>query len=154
MWTTSQNHHANRPVISNKRNCATARERPIVASSPAASPTPAPLVFALNGLGTTAKGTITVITGPDTVTIELTIAGLLPKSSHVNHIHIGSCAARGGIKYALNQVLADGQGDADIKTTVKATYPPTTGKWYVVVHAGPDMNGTNSKYLLCGNLFK
>jgi hypothetical protein len=127
---------------------------PTVATSPAATPTKAPLVFPLNGLGTTAKGTITATTGPDTLTVELKIAGLLPKSSHVNHIHIGTCAARGGIKYALNQVVADGQGDADIKTTVKATYPPTSGKWYVVVHAGPDMNGTNSKYLLCGNLFK
>ena len=51
-------------------------------------------------------------------------------------------------------MIADGQGDADIKTTVKAIYPPTTGKWYVVVHAGPNMDGTNAKYLLCGNLFK
>jgi hypothetical protein len=75
-------------------------------------------------------------------------------SSHVNHVHIGTCTARGGIKFALNPVVADGQGDVDIKTTVKATYPPTSGRWYVVVHAGPDMNGTNSRYLLCGNLFK
>ena len=111
-------------------------------------------MFPLNGLGTTAKGSITVTAGADTLTVELKIAGLLPKSSHINHIHIGSCTARGGIKFALNQVIADGQGDADIKTTVKAVYPPTTGKWYVVVHAGPDMNGTNAKYLLCGNLFK
>jgi hypothetical protein len=123
-------------------------------ATPTPTPTQAPLVFPLNGIGTTAKGTITITTGPGTVTVELKIAGLLPKSSHVNHIHIGSCAARGGIKYALNQVEADGQGDADIKTTVKAVYPPTTGKLYVVVHAGPDMNGTNSKYLLCGNIFK
>jgi Cu/Zn superoxide dismutase len=112
------------------------------------------LIFALNGLGTTAKGTITLTTAPETMTVELTIAGLLPMSSHVSHIHIGTCTVRGGIKFALNQVLADGQGSANVKTTVKAKYPPSTGKWYVVVHAGPDMNGTNSKYLLCGNLFK
>jgi len=127
---------------------------PSVSSTPAASPTKPPLVFPLNGLGTTAKGTITVTTGPATLTVELKITGLQPKSSHINHIHVGTCTARGGIKFALNQVVADGQGDADIITTVKATYPPPTGKWYVVVHAGPDMNGTNSKYLLCGNLFK
>ncbi len=34
-----------------------------------------------------------------------------------------------------------------------ATYPPASGTWYVVVHAGPDMQGTNATYLLCGNLF-
>jgi CHRD domain len=111
-------------------------------------------VFPLNGLGTTAKGTITVTAVANTLTVELKIAGLQSKSSHVNHIHIGTCTARGGIKFALNPVIADGQGDADIKTTVKAIYPPATGKWYVVVHAGPDMNGTNAKYLLCGNLSK
>lgn len=127
---------------------------PTVAGTPASTPTRAPLVFPLNGLGTTAKGTITVTAGADTLTVELKIAGLQPKSSHVNHIHIGTCTARGGIKFALNQVIADGQGDADIKTTVRAIYPPATGKWYVVVHAGPDMNGTNAKYLLCGNLVK
>ncbi|HZK72399.1 MAG TPA: hypothetical protein VFD88_00150, partial [Clostridia bacterium] len=75
-------------------------------------------------------------------------------SLHVSHIHVGSCSARGAIKYALNQVVADGQGDADIRTTVKASYPPASGTWYVVVHAGPDMQGSNSNYLLCGNIFK
>lgn len=86
--------------------------------------------------------------------VELKITALLPMSSHVSHVHVGSCAARGGILRALNQVVADGQGDVDITTMVNLTYPPKTSKWYVVVHAGPDMNGTNSKYLLCGNLFK
>jgi hypothetical protein len=88
------------------------------------------------------------------MTIELKITGLQANSSHVSHIHIGKCAARGGIKFALNQVVADGQGDADTKTTLKAAYPPASGTWYVVVHAGPDMQGTNSTYLLCGNIFK
>jgi hypothetical protein len=126
-----------------------------VASSPASTPSPVPLTFALNGLVTTAKGTITLTKGSGTFTVELKITGLQPMSSHVSHVHIGSCAARGGIKYALNQVVADGQGDADIKTTIKATYPPTSGRWYVVVHAGSDMlTSTNAKYLLCGNLFK
>jgi CHRD domain-containing protein len=112
------------------------------------------LTFKINGVGTTASGTMTVTTGAGTVTVELKITGLQPMSRHVSHIHIGSCASRGGIKFALNYVVADGQGDADTKSTVNAVYPPSSGKWYVVVHAGPDMNGTNAKYLLCGNLFK
>ena len=126
-----------------------------VASNPASTPSPVPLIFALNGIGTSAKGTITLTKGSGTFTLELKIKGLTAMSSHISHVHIGSCAARGGIKYALNQVVADGQGDADIKTTLKATYPPTTGRWYVVVHAGPDFSSTaNQKYLLCGNLIK
>jgi CHRD domain len=124
-------------------------------TAPASTPSPAALVFKLNGVGTaTAKGTITVTTSGASLTVELKITGLQAASIHVSHIHIGSCAARGAIKYALNPVIADDQGTADVKSTVKATYPPTSGSWYVVVHVGPDMTGTNSAYLLCGNLFK
>jgi len=94
-----------------------------------------------------------VTAGPKTTSIEFKITGLQASSSHISHIHLGSCTGRGGIAYALNQVIADGQGNADITTTLhNTTYPPTSGKWYAVVHSGPDMQGTNSKYLLCGNL--
>jgi hypothetical protein len=71
----------------------------------------------------------------------------------VSHIHIGSCQARGGIVFALNQVVADGQGIADTKTTLNITYPPASGRWYVVVHSGPDMQGSSATYFMCGNLF-
>jgi Cu/Zn superoxide dismutase len=123
------------------------------AATPSASSAPA-LAFKLSGIGTKAAGTISVTTQSGSMTIELKITGLQANSSHVSHIHVGKCSARGAIKFALNQVVADGQGDADIKTTLKAAYPPASGTWYVVVHAGPDMQGTNSQYLLCGNIFK
>lgn len=126
---------------------------PSATTTPSASSAPA-LVFKLNGIGTKAAGTISVTTQSGSMTVELKITGLQTNSSHVSHIHVGKCSARGAIKFALNQVVADGQGDADVKTTLKATYPPASGTWYVVVHAGPDMQGTNSQYLLCGNLFK
>ena len=123
------------------------------AATPSASSSPA-LTFKLNGIGTKAAGTIRVSTQSGFITIGLKITGLQANSSHISHVHVGKCSARGAIKFALNQVVADGQGDVDIKTTFKAAYPPATGTWYVVVHAGPDMQGTNSQYLLCGNLFK
>ncbi len=121
----------------------------------AASPSPSPsrLSFKLNGIKTTATGTITLIAAPHSVSIELKITGLQPNSSHVSHIHIGSCQQVGNISLALNQVVADGNGEADTRSTLTATYPPASGSWYVVVHAGPDMQGTNASYLLCGNLF-
>jgi ABC-type glycerol-3-phosphate transport system substrate-binding protein len=127
-----------------------------VVTTPATTPSPAALVFKLNGVGTVkASGTITVTTTPTSLTVELKITGLQGGSIHVSHIHIGGCAARGSIKYALNPVIADDQGTADTKSTVKASYPPKSGSWYVVVHVGPDMaTNTNSRYLLCGNLFK
>jgi Cu/Zn superoxide dismutase len=122
--------------------------------TPAKTPSPA-LTFKLNGIKTTANGTITVTAQPAMFTVEVKITGLQPTSRHVSHIHVGSCAARGNIKYALNFVVADGQGDADARTTLRAQYPPTSGRLYVVVHVGPDMTtSANSTYLLCGNLFK
>jgi hypothetical protein len=125
------------------------------APSPSPTPSPAALVFQLDGVGTTtAKGTMTVTTTPTSLNIELKITGLQGGSIHVSHIHTGSCAARGGIKFALKPVIADDQGTADITSTVTAGFPPPSGTWYVVVHVGPDMSGTNSRYLLCGNLFK
>ena len=130
---------------------SSASPSPSAAASASSSPA---LTFKLNGIGTKATGTISVTTQAGSVTIELKITGLQTNSNHISHVHVGSCTARGGIKFALNQVVADGQGDAHIKTTFKAIYPPTSGTWYVVVHSGPDMQGTNSKYLLCGNLFK
>ena len=123
------------------------------AAVPSPSPPPSPLSFKLNGIKTTASGTITLIAEPHSVSIELKITGLQPNSSHVSHIHIGSCQQVGNISLALNQVVADGNGEADTKSTLTASYPPASGTWYVVVHAGPDMQGTNASYLLCGNLF-
>jgi len=124
-------------------------------SSATASPSlsPSPLSFKLNGIKTVASGTITLIAAPHSVSIELKITGLQPNSSHVSHIHIGSCQQVGNISLALNQVVADGNGEADTRSTLTATYPPASGTWYVVVHAGPDMQGSNASYLLCGNLF-
>ncbi len=88
-----------------------------------------------------------------TTTVELKITGLQADSSHISHIHRGSCQSRGLTAFALNQVIADGQGMADVRSRLDLSYPPTGSTWFVVVHAGPDMQGTNSNYLLCGNLF-
>jgi len=126
---------------------------PITAASP--SPSPRGLSFKITGADptVTASGTATLQVQSGSITLELAITGLQPNSMHVSHIHLGSCQQRGGIAIGLNEVTADAQGNADTKTTITATYPPTTGTWYVVVHAGPDMQGTNATYLLCGNLF-
>jgi Cu/Zn superoxide dismutase len=126
---------------------------PAASATPSASPSPAAITFKLNGVRANASGTITLTAAPGQMTVRLKITSLQANSSHISHIHIGSCQQNGNIALALNQVIADAQGDADVKTTVKATYPPANGTWYVVVHAGPDMQGSNSSYLLCGNLF-
>jgi len=130
---------------------ATSSPAPSAANSP--SP-PAGVSFKLNPEpGVTATGTILVTAGATGTTIEVKVTGLQATSQHVSHIHIGSCQERGSIAFALNPVIADGQGNADTRSTITQKYPPPSGHWYVVVHAGPDMQGSNANYLLCGNLF-
>ena len=123
-------------------------------SNPSPSATGSVHTFKLDGVRNPASGTVVVTAGSGTVTLELKVAGLQPDSSHVAHIHVGSCQQRGGIAFALNQVVADAQGNSDSRTTLGLTFPPAQGTWYVVVHAGPDMQGpASASYLLCGNLF-
>jgi len=134
---------------------------PSPSANPSASPTCVPasvtcVTFPLNGVnGSTAGGTIHLTSDPGagSLTVELVIKGLQAGSSHISHVHVGSCSQTGGIAFALNQVIADAQGNADIKTTVPKTFPPPSGTtWYVVVHQGPDLQGSNAAYLMCGNL--
>ena len=124
------------------------------AVSPSPSTSQRAVSFKLIGIDTPAIGTATLVVEPGSVTIDEAISGLQANSKHVSHIHLGSCQQRGSIAIGLNEVTADALGNADTKTTIGgAIYPPATGTWYVVVHAGPDMQGTNASYLLCGNLF-
>jgi len=127
---------------------------PAASSSASSSPITKALIFRLTPeSGVTANGTIALIAEPRTTRIELQVKGLQANSTHVSHIHLGTCQSRGGIAFALNPVVADGQGDSDVKSTLNLSYPPPQATWYVVVHAGPDMQGSNASYLLCGNLF-
>jgi hypothetical protein len=130
---------------------------PSVAPSPSPTSGPVGLTFPIAPAPpatTTAAGTIIVTPQQGSTMVELKISGLQASSSHISHIHVGSCDQRGSIALALNQVVADQSGNADTQSTVSAPYPPPSATWYVVVHAGPDMEGSNANYLLCGNLFK
>jgi Cu/Zn superoxide dismutase len=142
-------------VACGAETAATPSPSPPASAQSTHSPSPAGQTFNINPEpGVKAAGTITVFAAANRTTIEVKVSGLQPNSSHISHIHLGSCSQRGPIQFALNQVIADGQGDADVRTTLNnVKFPPTAGTWYVVVHAGPDMQGSSSTYLLCGNLF-
>jgi CHRD domain len=105
----------------------------------------------MNTSGVTGTGQVYKSAGSFTVSIQ--IHGLQPISSHVSHVHIGSCAKQGNVAYALLQVIADSSGNATATTTVSEYYSmPATG-WYVNVHAGPDF--TEAAYapsISCGDL--
>jgi hypothetical protein len=105
----------------------------------------------MNGSGVT--GTGQVYKGVGAFTVSIQVSGLQPNSSHVSHVHVGSCAKPGGIAYALIQVVADSSGMATATSAVAEYYSmPATG-WYVNVHAGPDLSEAEyAASVSCGDL--
>jgi hypothetical protein len=106
---------------------------------------------AQNGSGVSGTGTIVPGTGAFTVTIKL--KGMAPGSSHVSHVHLGSCAKPGSIQYALQEVVADSSGAATTTSSVVVGYTVPTSGWYVNVHHGPDLSvPANGPSISCGDL--
>lgn len=107
---------------------------------------------AVNNSGVTGDGTITKISGKFIVTVRL--KGLAAKSSHMSHIHLGSCATGpGDVAITLENVVADSNGDGRATTTISHPYVvPSTG-WYVNVHVGPDLSKPEYvEGIACGDL--
>jgi hypothetical protein len=105
----------------------------------------------MNASGVTGTGQVYKETGSFTVSIQ--IHGLVPNSSHVSHVHVGTCAKPGNVAYALLEVVADSEGNATATSTVAEYYSmPSTG-WYVNVHNGPDFSEADyAPSVSCGNL--
>ena len=103
-----------------------------------ASPKPA-IDFTMKAQnGTHVTGTGQIVKGTDSFTLTIKLTGLGPSSSHVSHVHVGSCAAQGGIAYALQQVMADSSGAATTTSSLQIAYSIPVSGWYVNVHHGPD----------------
>ncbi len=123
----------------------------------AATPSPKPAATftmgSMNASGVT--GTGQVYKGSGSFTVSIQIHGLVPNSSHVSHVHVGSCAKPGNVAYALLQVVADSTGYATATSTVTEYYSmPSTG-WYVNVHNGPDFSQAEyAPSVACGDLPK
>jgi hypothetical protein len=122
-------------------------------SGAAASPSPSAsfTMTAQNGSGVSGTGQIYKEVGAFKVSIELT--GLVPNSSHVSHVHLGSCTSQGAIAYALLQVVADSAGRAAATSRVAEDYALARTGWYVNVHTGENMD--EAEYLpsiSCGDL--
>ena len=123
-------------------------------ASPAASPSPKPLVFQVqqenaSGVG----GTVEVLKASASFTLTWKLKGLAPNSGHISHIHKGHCPNQPGtVAYALTVVQADGSGNSVGSATVQTDYVvPDTG-WYANAHAGPDLQGGNAKSIACAEL--
>jgi hypothetical protein len=94
---------------------------------------------AVPGPGNAVSGTATLAfdRAAGTLVVEVKVSGLDPATRHANHIHLGSCAAEGEVKYKLDDLVADANGGADVTTTIKPAEDIGYGLWYVAVHQGP-----------------
>jgi CHRD domain len=89
-----------------------------------------------------------------TLLVTLSLSGMAPNTTHLAHIHAGSCAAQGPVLFPLKPLVADAQGRAMTITTITVhTLPPA--HWYINVHeAGTMAAMTNPQGFLpiaCGN---
>lgn len=88
-----------------------------------------------------------------TLTVQLSVTGLAPKTQHMVHIHAGSCASQGAVVYPLTTLTADASGKAVSTTTIPNVMTiPNTG-WYVNVHNGTDLSTqTGFDPISCGDV--
>ena len=124
-------------------------------SSSAGSPSPTPGISftMMTEHSSGVSGTGKVVKGTASFTVTIQLKGMVPNSRHVSHIHNGSCAAPGGIAYALSEVVADSSGNATATSVVPAVYSVPAGGWYVNVHTGPDLSqAAYAPNIACGDL--
>jgi len=116
-------------------------------------------------LGTSADDNQSVIGGEaklsinsqkSSLTVKIFLFGLAPNSTHMAHIHKGSCEAQGPIIHTLKAINADSVGFGTTTTTIpKVSSIPDTG-WYVNIHRGSTADSlsmqTGLDPIACGNI--
>ena len=91
----------------------------------------------------------------ETLTVIVTVSGLVPGSVHPEHIHAGSCQSQspGTIVYPLNNLVADQNGDATSTTVIKDVETIPQNAWYVNVHRSTNLTTqTGFDPIACGNV--
>ena len=89
-----------------------------------------------------------------TLMVTIALSGLAPGSTHLVHIHAGTCAGMGQIVYTLRPLQADAHG-AGLSTTVigGATSGIPARGWAVNIHNGPTFaTGLAARPIACGNI--
>ncbi len=91
------------------------------------------------------------------LTVNVSLTGLAPNSTHPEHIHASSCTSMpmGPIVYTLNPIVANAQGVGSATTVIEDVEHgiPANG-WYVNVHNGPQLTTElQSRAIACGNIY-
>lgn len=91
----------------------------------------------------------------ETLTVIVTVSGLVPGSVHPAHIHPGSCQSQlpGTIVYPLTNLVADKNGDVTSTTVTKDVETIPQNAWYVNVHRSTNLTTqTGFDPIACGNV--
>jgi len=89
-----------------------------------------------------------------TLTVEFSLIGLLPNSTHPTQIYAGSSNHGGKMLYPLQDIASDNMGNATATSTVNnvAKGIPTTG-WNVSIHNGPGVTAADEAVSIsCGDI--
>ncbi|GCF07905.1 CHRD domain-containing protein [Dictyobacter arantiisoli] len=81
-------------------------------------------------------GTAQLTASNNQLTVALTLKGLVPNSKHMAHVHSGSCASQGPIKYDLKTITANASGDGTSTTIIPGVNAIPRNGWYVNIHLG------------------
>lgn len=123
---------------------------PAASGAPAAAPAAsgAPLVVPLKAQNASGEtGTATLQDTPDGVVVVLNLAGGNAAGPQPVHIHDGSCAKLGGVKYPLKSVAAGASSTTVPKVTLAMLQ--SGGVYAINVHQSTSAVGT---YVACGDL--
>ena len=101
------------------------------------------------------SGSATLKLHKETLTVTVTVQGLVPGSVHPEHIHAGSCQSQlpGTIVYPLNNLVADQNGNATATTVIQNVKTIPQNAWYINVHRSTNLTTqTGFDPIACGNV--
>ena len=81
----------------------------------------------------------------DQLTVLITLKGLAPNSKHMAHLHAGSCASQGPIKYELKPIVANAAGEATSTTVIPKVKAVPRDGLYVNIHLGSSSSDMKSQ---------
>lgn len=102
-----------------------------------------------------AYGSAQLVLRDYSLTVTVTVHGLVPGSTHPAHIHAGACKHQlpGTIVYELKDLVADMDGNASSVTVINDVHSIAHKQWYLNVHYGTDLTTqTGFDPIACGNI--
>ena len=90
------------------------------------------------------------------VIVSIKVSGLAKNTTHMAHVHAGTCQLQGAVVYPLQPVVADANGDATSTTVINNAQNFTSSQLYINIHEAATMNGlttqTGFNPIACGNI--